>query len=277
MGCVEAVHLWGASGARGGAVPRGRGVVCGVWIAGVAAPAGEQDRPADDADRAAVLASSLLGRVDSSLATTVALAVENWWIIVFVVSRSFQLTGTAGGRATRCYLPPWSRRWRSSHWSGCSSSTCRAICCWSGRSPPWRSALASSTVCWGLPQRSVWQLWCLPGGWRRLERSGGRPSPALVGSLTFVTLAGLVLQGVFTTAQSPFLVWPTLIGLLFVPVVFLFGVLRSWLARAAVADLLVELEGGHGRPLQEPLRTRSVIRAFDHRLLAARVWVLCGR
>jgi signal transduction histidine kinase len=78
-------------------------------------------------------------------------------------------------------------------------------------------------------------------------------APALVGSLTVLALAGLLLQGVFTMEQSPFLVWPTLVGLLCIPVVFLVGVWRSWLARAAVGDLLIDLGAVDGRPLQAAL------------------------
>ena len=57
----------------------------------------------------------------------------------------------------------------------------------------------------------------------------------------------------FTSAQSPFLVWPTLVGLVLVPVVFLTGVWRAWVARAAVGDLLVDLGSMSGRPLQAAL------------------------
>ena len=63
-------------------------------------------------------------------------------------------------------------------------------------------------------------------------------------------LSGLLLEGAFTNYQSPFLVWPTLVGLLLVPVVFLVGIWRTWVARAAVADLLVEIGATRGAPLQ---------------------------
>jgi signal transduction histidine kinase len=62
-----------------------------------------------------------------------------------------------------------------------------------------------------------------------------------------------VLEGAFHDAQSPFLVWPTLVGLLLVPVVFLAGIWRTWVARAAVGDLLVELGAARGTPLQAAL------------------------
>ena len=69
----------------------------------------------------------------------------------------------------------------------------------------------------------VFALWLAALDGPAGDRAGAR------GQLDVRDVGGVVLQGGFTTAQSPFLVWPTLIGLLFVPVVFLFGVLRSWL------------------------------------------------
>ena len=85
-------------------------------------------------------------------------------------------------------------------------------------------------------------------------------APAVVGAITLLFLGGLILQGVFEAAQSPFLVWPTLVGLVLVPVVFLAGIWRTWVARAAVGDLLVDLGSMRGRPLQTALRKPSGIR-----------------
>ena len=90
--------------------------------------------------------------------------------------------------------------------------------------------------------------------WLKATRPVRRASaPAVVGAVTLLFLGGLILQGVFTAAQSPFLVWPTLVGLVLVPVVFLAGVWRTWVARAAVGDLLVDLGTMSGRPLQSAL------------------------
>src|SRR4029079_7498744 len=75
-------------------------------------------------------------------------------------------------------------------------------------------------------------------------------APAAAGVLPLLFLGALILQGVFTAAQSPYLVWPTLVGLVLVPVVFLAGVWRAWVARAAVGDLLVDLGSMGGRPPQ---------------------------
>jgi signal transduction histidine kinase len=94
----------------------------------------------------------------------------------------------------------------------------------------------------------------LAGRWLAATPGVRRASaPAVAGGATLVFLSGLLLQGAFTTSQSPFLVWPTLVGLLLVPVVFLGGIWRAWAARAAVADLLVELGAARGGPLQTAL------------------------
>ena len=90
--------------------------------------------------------------------------------------------------------------------------------------------------------------------WRAATPGVRRTSaPAAAGAVTLVFLSGLLLEGAFTTFQSPFLTWPTLVGLLLVPVVFLGGIWRTWAARAAVADLLVELGASGGTPLQAAL------------------------
>ncbi len=78
-------------------------------------------------------------------------------------------------------------------------------------------------------------------------------APAAAGGLTLLFLSGLLLEGAFTNYQSPLLVWPTLVGLLLVPVVFLLGIWRTWVARAAVADLLLEIGATRGAPLQAAL------------------------
>ena len=90
--------------------------------------------------------------------------------------------------------------------------------------------------------------------WRAASTPARRASaPAAAGALTLLFLGGLLLEGAFTEAQSPFLVWPTLVGLLLVPVVFLVGVWRAWVARAAIGELLVDLASMHGRSLQSVL------------------------
>ena len=87
--------------------------------------------------------------------------------------------------------------------------------------------------------------------WRAATTAARRASaPAAAGALTLLFLGGLVLEDAFHDAQSPFLVWPTLVGLLLVPVVFLIGVWRAWIARAAIGDLLVDLGSLNGRSLQ---------------------------
>src|SRR5205085_2520800 len=90
--------------------------------------------------------------------------------------------------------------------------------------------------------------------WLKATRPVRRATaPAAAGAVTLLFLGGLILQGVFTSEQSPYLVWPTLVGLVLVPVVFLAGIWRAWAARAAVGDLLVDLGSMSGRPLQGAL------------------------
>ena len=90
--------------------------------------------------------------------------------------------------------------------------------------------------------------------WRAATTAVRRASaPAAAGAVTLLFLAGLILQGAFTSEQSPLLVWPTLIGLTCVPILFLFGLLRSWRARAAVSQLLIDIGTAPGKPLQAGL------------------------
>ena len=94
----------------------------------------------------------------------------------------------------------------------------------------------------------------LAARWRAATPGVRRMSaPAAAGGLTLLFLSGLLLEGAFTAYQSPWLVWPTLVGLLLVPVLFLAGIWRTWVARAAAADLLVEIGATRGAPLQAAL------------------------
>jgi signal transduction histidine kinase len=101
---------------------------------------------------------------------------------------------------------------------------------------------------------ALWVAVLLATRWRAATAGGRRMSaPAVAGAVTLVFLSGLLLEGSFTDYQSPFLTWPTLVGLMLVPVVFLGGIWRTWAARAAVADLLVELGAARGAPLEAAL------------------------
>ena len=199
-------------------------------------------------------ASSLLGRLHSSLADTLALALQNWWVVVFV--------------ALVISFPAGHRRWRESEkfllagfvvamavlqlvWMLFLDVPGNLLLLW----PRKASAVAINQADGSLAfAAAIGLAVLLLARWLTATRGLRRASaPALVGSFTVLALAGVLLQGVFTTEQSPLLVWPTLVGLLCIPVVFLVGVWRSWLARAAVGDLFVDLGTVEGGRLQAAL------------------------
>ena len=196
----------------------------------------------------------LLSRVDSSLAQTVGMAIGNLWVITFV--------------ALLVSFPSRPRRWVLSEWVLIGVFVLAEIVLvvgWMLFAPfPGNLLLVSanpgvadelnraSGVIGFAAALSVAVL--LAARWRAATPGVRRASaPAAAGAVTLVFLSGLLLQGAFTSYQSPLLVWPTLVGLLLVPLVFLVGIWRTWVARAAVADLLVELDASRGTPLQAAL------------------------
>jgi signal transduction histidine kinase len=196
----------------------------------------------------------LLSRFDSSLAQTVGMALGNLWVITFV--------------ALLVSFPSRPRRWVLSERVLIGAFVLAEI----GLVVVWMLFAAfpgnlllvsanhavadelnrASGVIGFAAALSVAVL--LAARWRAATPGVRRASaPAAAGGVTLVFLSGLLLEGAFTEFQSPFLVWPTLVGLLLVPVVFLVGIWRTWVARAAVADLLVELGATRGEPLQAVL------------------------
>jgi signal transduction histidine kinase len=196
----------------------------------------------------------LLSRVDSSLAQTVGMAIGNLWVITFV--------------ALLVSFPSRPRRWVLSEWVLIGVFVLAEIVLvvgWMLFAPfPGNLLLVSanpgvadelnraSGVIGFAAALSVAVL--LAARWRAATPGVRRAcAPAAAGAVTLLFLSGLLLQGAFTSYQSPFLVWPTLVGLLLVPLVFLVGIWRTWVARAAVADLVVELDAPRGTPLQAAL------------------------
>src|SRR5690348_2523346 len=196
----------------------------------------------------------LLNRVDSSFVQTFAFVFGNLWLISF----GALLTAFPGGRR-------WTRR---QAWSVVGV----AVLVEAGMTAAWlvfapvpgnllfisanAAAAAEINKATGIMRfaAALAILAVLVVRWRSATAPARRASaPAAAGGLTLLFLAGLLLQGAFTNAQSPFLVWPTLVGLLLVPVVFLVGVWRAWLARAAIGELLVDLGSMSGRSLQSVL------------------------
>jgi signal transduction histidine kinase len=199
-------------------------------------------------------ARSLLSRLDSPAAQTVAMAFGNLWVITFV--------------ALLVSFPSRPRRWASGERvliGVFAFGLIGLVMAWMLFTPfPGNLLLVSANPGAGqwlngatgvigfAAALSVAAL--LAARWLSATPGVRRASaPAAVGGATLVFLAGLLLQGAFTTYQSPLLVWPTLVGLLLVPVVFLAGVWRMWVARAAVGDLLVELGTAPDAPLQAAL------------------------
>jgi signal transduction histidine kinase len=196
----------------------------------------------------------LLSRVDSSLAQTVGMTIGNLWVVTFV--------------ALLVSFPRRPRRWAFSERvliGAFALAEVVLVVAWMlfapfpgnlllvSANPAVAQVLNGATGVLGFAAAlSVAGL--LAARWLAATPGVRRASaPAAAGGVTLVFLAGLLLQGAFTSWQSPFLVWSTLVGLLFVPVVFLGGIWRTWVARAAVGDLLVELGEAHDAPLQAAL------------------------
>jgi signal transduction histidine kinase len=195
-----------------------------------------------------------LSRLHSSFAETIGIAVSNYWIITFV--------------ALLVWFPGGRRRWVAAErvvlgafvvaevvlalvWMLFAEVPRNLAVLWpnvqvAGAIDKTASSLGfAASICLAI---------LLAARWLNATRPVRRASaPAAAGALTLLFLGALILQAVFTTAQSPFLVWPTLVGLVLIPAVFLTGVWRTWVARAAVGDLLVDLESMRGRPLQAAL------------------------
>ncbi len=196
----------------------------------------------------------ILISLHSSLADTVGLAIGSLWVVVFAVL----LLGYPGGR----------RRWTVGDWwviGALVVAEVVLVVVWmlffwfpSNLIAFWPNARVATNVNEAagiLGFGTALALSVLLGvRWRAatpaVRRAG---APAAAGGVTLLFLAGLLLEGAFTSTQSPLLVWPTLIGLTCVPVLFLFGLLRSWRARAAVSQLLVEIGAEPGKPLQSGL------------------------
>jgi signal transduction histidine kinase len=195
-----------------------------------------------------------LGRLHSSLAETIGIAASNYWVITFA--------------ALLVWFPGGRRRWAVGErvvlgaflvaevvlvlaWMPFAEVPRNLALVWPNSQVA--SAIDKTTSVLAFAA-SVCLAILLVGRLLKATRPVRRASaPAAAGALTLLFLGGLILQAVFTTTQSPFLVWPTLVGLVLVPVVFLAGVWRTWVARAAVGDLLVDLGSMSGRPLQAAL------------------------
>jgi signal transduction histidine kinase len=195
-----------------------------------------------------------LGRLHSSFAETIGIAVSNYWIITFA--------------ALLVWFPGGRRRWDASEkfvigafvvaevvlafvWMLFAEVPRNLAVVWPNAQIASALDKAASSIGFAA---SVCLAIILVARWLKASHAVRRASAtAAPGAITLLFLGGLILQGVFTAEQSPYLVWPTLVGLVLVPAVFLAGVWRMWVARAAVGDLLVDLGSMSGRPLQAAL------------------------
>ena len=170
-----------------------------------------------------------LGRLHSSFAETIGIAVSNYWIITFAA-----LLRLVPGRSASVGCERETRHRRLRRRRGRAHARVDAV---RRDSPQPRAGLAEPAgrerdrqerpARSGSPRRSAWRSFSLRAGSRRRAPVRRASAPAAAGALTLLFLGGLILQAVFTEAQSPYLVWPTLVGLVLVPVVFLAGDLAN--------------------------------------------------
>jgi signal transduction histidine kinase len=199
-------------------------------------------------------ARPLLGRVDSSVAQTVGMAIGNVWVITFV--------------ALLISFPSHRHGWVLSErvlLGAFVLAEVVVVLAWMlfaafpgnlllvSANPGVAEELNRATGLIGFAA-AIAVTGLLAARWRAASPGIRRASaPAAVGAVPLLFLSGLLLEGAFTSFQSAFLVWPTLVGLMLVPVVFLGGVRPTQVARAAVADLVVELGSTRAPPLEAAL------------------------
>jgi hypothetical protein len=77
--------------------------------------------------------------------------------------------------------------------------------------------------------------------------------PSVVGGVSGVLFSVQLVEGLVAPPESQLLFWVTNCVLLLVPAAYLFGLLRSRLARSGLADLFLELRTMHGEQLRAAL------------------------
>jgi signal transduction histidine kinase len=214
-------------------------------------------------------ARPLLGRVDSALAQTTGLVIGNVWLLTFIALLvSFPGTRQRGRVIERALIGTFfvAEVVLVAVWMLFVSFPGNLLFLSANAGVAQHVNEASGVL--GFAAALVLAL-LVAARWVAATPAVQRSSlPAVAGAATLLVLSGLLLQGAFTDAQSPFLVWPTLVGLVLVPVAFLLGVWKAWAARAAIGDLLVGLGSMRGRPLREALAT-----ALGDPTLAVAYWL----
>ena len=155
-----------------------------------------------------------LGRLHSSFAETFGIAVSNYWIITFA--------------ALLVWFPGGRRRWGASEkfvigafvvaevvlalvWMLFAEVPRNLALIWPN--PQVASTIDKAASSLGFAA-AIFLAILLVARWLKATRPVRRASaPAVVGAITLLFLGGLILEGVFEAAQSPLLVWPTLVGL----------------------------------------------------------------
>ena len=109
-------------------------------------------------------------------------------------------------------------------------------------------------------QRSLAGLACVAvavvvaARWRAASRPRRRALlPSIAGSAALLLFAALLTNDLVTGSRSQVVLWAAVISLVSVPAAFLFGLLRSRLARGGLADLFRDLKATRGVDLQDAL------------------------
>ena len=109
-------------------------------------------------------------------------------------------------------------------------------------------------------QRSVAGLACVAvavvvaARWRAASRPRRRALlPSIAGSAALLLFAALLTNDLVTGSRSQTVLWLAICSLVSVPAAFLFGLLRSRLARGGLADLFRDLKATRGVDLQDAL------------------------
>jgi signal transduction histidine kinase len=77
--------------------------------------------------------------------------------------------------------------------------------------------------------------------------------PSIAGAFALLMFTSLLVNDLVTGKRSETLLWIALVSLITVPAAFLFGLLRSRLARHGLADLLLDLRSMRGEALRQAL------------------------
>jgi signal transduction histidine kinase len=90
--------------------------------------------------------------------------------------------------------------------------------------------------------------------WRAASRPRRRAMlPSIAGGVALLMFASLLINDLVTGERSETLLWIALVSMITVPAAFLFGLLRSRLARHGLANLLLDLRDKRGAELQRAL------------------------